>query len=146
MKTKLPILVAAILAGLLTACVTPQTRSQASKVVDVRKWVAAQEKPVRFVSHGGRLYLLDNDDVITLAKGGKVEIIRYGDAKETFRGTYSVDPNGVIALTMPGQAKAWPDMDLTINAEGPLLLPVDAKLAAGMKESRGYWAFRPERK
>ena len=115
------------------------------------KWLSTQSRGARFVSRNGRLYGMDSDAEITLRSDKQVEVTEDGYARQTYKGTLSVDVDGSIHLVLADYAAQWPVMYLYRKSKGSFLFPADKDPAFRMGARAGaavtpgmapYWPFR----
>ncbi len=101
-----------------------------------------------FRSFDGKWIGTDCDVDLHFVDSKHVVMVVYGYGVQTFRGTYIIDSNGVIAASFPRSVGSWPKMIIGRDAESLLLDTADGSAFYFGWRSRAndginYWPFRP---
>jgi hypothetical protein len=100
----------------------------------------ARSNAIRFLSWNGRWIGTDLDTEIKLMSDGTVELTEYGVGVDTYAGTYSINENSELSLSLVGYATGWPTMRVYRDHSALLLAPADASGRVTRIGSR--WPFR----
>ncbi len=112
----------------------------------------AERGSLTFLSWNGQWIGMHRDTDITLLPGGQAHMFQYSDDMFGYRGTYAIDAEGTIKLTLPTFGHAWPTMSLLKDDRSLLLVPKEEGegIVVGNRGgfvvpsgSGGYWPFRP---
>ncbi len=138
----------------LSACATPHatpTRGDHFSRTEVIARITSNPNGITFVSRDGRMYGMDSDARITLKAESQTEVTEFGYAIQTYNGTYAVDEQGAIRVSLRHYPAKWPTMYIYSNKKTAWLFPADRDPSfrmggrAGAVETsrmKPYWPFR----
>src|SRR5690606_36752167 len=83
----------------------------------------AERGSLTFLSWNGQWIGIDGDTDITFLPGGEAHMFEYGFEMTGYRGTYAIDVEDTISLTLPACGHARPSMSLLKDDRSLLLVP-----------------------
>ena len=104
-----------------------------------------------FNSRDGDSHGMDSDTLISFEKDGQVILGEHGYTYTGYTGTYSIDGDGIISLSLNAYPSEWPEMKLSSDGVNYRLHTVSGNSAflmggrAGAVEAEGmksFWPFR----
>lgn len=100
----------------------------------------AGSNTITFLSWNGQWIGTDIDTEIRLMADGTVQLTEYGDAVDTYDGTYSIVNDFELMLSLKGYGAAWPTMRVHRDRSALLLARADGSIHATRNGS--HWPFR----
>lgn len=146
MKNKLKLL--SVLIVMICGCESQNRVSEVKHTQDDKRQHAAKalQETIKakgslvFGSRLGQMKGQDSDTTIELKDGGKVVVMEYILAETGYYGFYSIDPNGIITVSLKNYPNKWPDMFTTLEKTSFLLHREDG-ITASSKEAQQYAEF-----
>lgn len=124
------------------------TKPEVSKLIADR---SATGKTCVFRSRDGKTYGMDSDSQISLQPEGKAIVGEAGYTYQGYRGSYGLEEDGTIVLTLKGHRGKWPEMKMTKSGDVVRLYAKDGDNgfvfggragAVESKEMKPFWPFR----
>lgn len=142
------------LSACTTSRVTPPIAATHFNRAEVLNYISSHSAGIVFVSHNGRMYGTDSDARITLTRNNQIEVTKFEDTVQTYKGTYFVEASGAIHTSLRRYPAKWPIMYLGKDRRGAVLFHNDQDLTSRLGRREGgaaipqavpYWPFRQTR-
>jgi hypothetical protein len=134
--------------------VSPKPKSvPLTPIVETEKVIQTllTNRELRFVSRAGKLYGMDSDSIVMLATNHYAELIECGYTVRNYTGTYDVNRQGQIILTLTNYRSQWPAMQLCFSGDDFYLQTASGSTRFTMGDRAGatensrmasFWPFK----
>jgi hypothetical protein len=131
-----------------TAALVFLSKAEVSKLIADR---SAAGKTCVFGSRDGKSYGMDSDSEISLQPEGKAIVGEAGYTYQGYRGSYGLEEDGTIVLTLKGHRGKWPEMKMAKSGDVVRLYAKDGDNgfviggrsgAVETNEMKPFWPFR----